>query len=124
MAVALWGLLTSGAAYLFVFEPGRSGIFPVCPFRALTGFTCPGCGTTRALHQLFHGNLLAAVELNPLLFLVLPLVAYLLFAYTRSAITGTDMPELIVPRPVVWLCSALVLGFWVFRNTPMYPFPS
>jgi Protein of unknown function (DUF2752) len=123
-AVALWVLLASGAAYLFVFEPGRTGVFPSCPFRALTGFTCPGCGTTRALHQLLYGNFLAAFEFNPLLLIVLPLVAYLLFSFTSSAITGRAMPQLNPPRPYVWLLTAVVLGFWVLRNTPVYPFPS
>src|SRR5687767_9946485 len=64
--IAIWSLLAAGAVYLFVFEPGRSGFFPICPFRFLTGFTCPGCGTTRALHQILHGHILTAFTLNPL----------------------------------------------------------
>ena len=56
--IAIWSLLVAGAVYLFVFEPGKSGFFPICIFRFLTGFTCPGCGTTRALHQILHGHFL------------------------------------------------------------------
>ena len=124
MAAALWGALTGAAAYLFFFEPGRTGVFPVCPFRALTGLNCPGCGTARGLHQLLHGNVLAAFELNPLLLLTLPVLGYILISYTRFAVTGRAMPQVAFSRKYVWLISALVLGFWVFRNTAVYPFPS
>jgi hypothetical protein len=124
MAAALWGLLAVGAAYLFFFEPGRTGFFPLCPFRALTGLTCPGCGTTRALHQLLHGHVLAAFELNPLLLLALPVLGILLILYTRYAINGRPMPQIVLPRKYAWAIYALVLGFWIFRNTAVYPFPS
>jgi len=123
-AAALWGLLSIGAAYLFLFEPGRTGFFPPCPFRTFTGLSCPGCGTTRALHQLLHGNVLAALELNPLLALFLPLLAFILISYTRSAVTGREMPQVILPRKYVWAFWGLVLAFFVIRNTPVYPFPS
>jgi len=123
-AVVLWSLLTGAAAYLFFFEPGRTGFFPGCPFRAITGFTCPGCGTTRALHQLLHGNLVAAFELNPLLVLVLPLLGCILIVYTRCAISGGPPPQIVLPRKYVWAFSLLILGFWVFRNTAVYPFPT
>ncbi len=124
MAVALWVSLTGAAAYLFYFDPGHTGFFPVCPFRALTGFTCPGCGTTRGLHQLLHGNVQTAFEFNPLLAITLPVLAYLLFLFTKAVLTGRPMPSLVLPRKYGWLVTALVLSFWVLRNTPVYPFRS
>ena len=124
MAAFVWLLSGSAAAYLYWFEPGRTGFFPVCPFRAFTGFNCPGCGTTRALHQLLHGNVFAAFKLNPLLFLLLPLLAFVLILYTRSAITGSPMPQIVVSDKYIWVFSALILAFWVFRNLAVYPFPS
>ena len=123
-AAAVWVLILTGAAYLFVFEPGRTGFFPVCPFRLVTGLNCPGCGTARGLHQLLHGNFVAAFEFNPLLILTLPLLSYFLFAYTRSAITGRAMPQFCISPRYIWMFMALVLGFWVFRNTVLYPFNS
>lgn len=38
----------------------------VCPLRALSGLPCPGCGGTRAVVMLAHGDVLGAVALNPL----------------------------------------------------------
>jgi hypothetical protein len=122
-AVALWVLLAGSAAYLFFFQPGRTGIFPACPFRMLTGLNCPGCGTTRGLHQLLHGNFVAAFELNPLMVLILPLLGYVLLSYTKSVITGHPMPQFSLSPKYGWLLTIVVLGFWVFRNTSAYPFP-
>ena len=123
-AAAIWASLVAGGAYFYWFEPGKTGVFPICPFRALTGFNCPGCGTTRALHQLLHGHVVAAFELNPLTILLLPVLVYALVYFTKSAITGRPMPDISIQPGYVWLSLIVVFGFWVFRNTPLYPFPS
>ncbi len=39
---------------------------PQCPFRILTGIPCPTCGATRSLIQLAHGDITAALMMNPL----------------------------------------------------------
>ena len=118
----VWTTLAVGALYLFLFEPGKSGFFPSCPFRALTGFACPGCGSTRGLHCLLHGQLAAAFEFNPLLILSLPFFLFALFRYTNAALRGRPLSW---PRPDVrynWALVAIILCFWIFRNTPFYPF--
>lgn len=42
----------------------------LCPFRLATGGWCPGCGGTRALRHLMHGDLSMSLSLNPLLLVV------------------------------------------------------
>src|SRR5213082_114107 len=39
---------------------------PLCPFRLLTGLPCPGCGLTRSVVSLAHGDLAAALTFHPL----------------------------------------------------------
>ena len=34
------------------------------------------------------------------------------------------MPQVVLPGKLVWAFSLLILAFWVFRNTPAYPFAS
>jgi hypothetical protein len=122
--LAIWSLIIAGAAYLFFFEPGKSGFFPACPFRLLTGFNCPGCGTTRALHQILHGHFATAFTLNPLLLLAIP---FILFAFIRYSVIvmrgGVPQPNAL-PAPYIYAIFFVILSFWIFRNTPFYPFVS
>lgn len=122
--IGIWLLLIAGAVYLFVFEPGRSGFFPLCPFRLLTGLQCPGCGTTRALHELMHGHLLAAFMLNPLLLLALPFLLYAFLRYSTIALRGRVPRHNALPAPYIYAIFFVIVGFWIFRNTPFYPFVS
>ena len=120
----VWLTLAAAGVYLFIFEPGKSGFFPVCPFRALTGFACPGCGSGRALHALLHGDLATAFALNPLLVLSLPFLLYALVRHTRSVLLGQPMRSNMLPASSIYALFGIVLCFWILRNSPLYPFPS
>jgi len=39
-------------------------ILSALPFYALTGHYCPGCGATRAIAELLHGHVAAALHFN------------------------------------------------------------
>ena len=122
-ALLVWLTLAAGTIYLFIFEPGKSGFFPVCPFRALTGFSCPGCGSTRGLHRLLHGEVVAAFEFNPFLILSLPFLVYALLRYTTAAVTGRQLKGNRLNAKYIWMLFVVIMSFWVFRNTRLYPFP-
>jgi len=122
--IAIWSLILTGAAYLFVFEPGKTGIFPSCLFRLLTGFQCPGCGSTRAMHQLLHGHVVAAFELNPFFLLAIPFLLYALIRYSVVVMRGGVPRQNTLPPPYIYALFFIVVSFWIFRNTPFYPFVS
>ena len=122
--IAIWSVLLAGAAYLFVFEPGKTGLFPVCLFRFLTGYQCPGCGSTRALHQLLHGHVIAAFELNPFFLVAIPFLLYALIRYSVIVMRGGVPAQNRLPPPYIYALFFIVLSFWIFRNTPFYPFVS
>ncbi len=122
--ITIWSLLLAGSVYLYVFEPGRNGFFPPCLFRALTGLTCPGCGSTRAMHQILHGHFVAAFMLNPLFLLAIPFLLYALFRYSAVVMRG-EIPRRNTLRPsYIYALFVIVVSFWIFRNTPFYPFVS
>jgi hypothetical protein len=122
--IAIWSLLAAGAAYLFAFEPGKTGFFPICMFRFFTGFTCPGCGTTRALHQILHGHFLTAFTLNPLFIIAIPFMLFAFLRYTVTVLRGGVLRPNALPASYIYAIFFVVLSFWIFRNTPFYPFVS
>src|SRR5215467_1289585 len=99
--VSIWLLVLSASVYAFVFDPGHTGFFPICPFRALTGFTCPGCGSTRALHQLLHGNFSAAFKLNPLFLIGLPFLIGVLVRHTSFIMRNKVPPGNVMPPRLI-----------------------
>lgn len=112
------GLGAVGAvAFLGLRSPHVPGLYPVCPSLALTGLYCPGCGSLRALHDLWHLDLAGAWSMNPLAVLVLPFVVGSWLAWVRRAATGR--PRRWISPP--WVPNAVlvvVLAYWVLRNVP------
>lgn len=119
---ALHVCVAAAAAFmLYNFDPATSELFPPCPFHALTGLNCPGCGTLRGLHQLMHGNPAAAFRLNPLMVVTLPLVLYAVAVRVLADAWRPTLPQPNFRAAWYWFYLGLVLAFWVFRNTPFYP---
>ncbi len=95
-------------------------LLPSCPFLALTGLYCPGCGSTRCMHALAHFDLAAAVAMNPLLVLALPVLLLMLLwsAGLRPRVLDSLIAWIAQPRLWLWL----LLGFGLLRNLPFPPF--
>jgi hypothetical protein len=115
------GLAATAAAVLFAFDPSTSKFYPSCPFHALTGLYCPGCGTCRAIHELLHGHLASAFGLNPLMVLLIPLLSYMFLPYVAFAITGKMVAAVSVPALWARVTLWIILAYWVLRNVPYYP---
>ncbi len=123
VAIVTAGLaLCAGVVYLYLFNPATSGIYPVCPFHALTGLHCPGCGTGRAIYQLLHGNVWAAMRLNLLAVILLPPVAYGMLSIGMQFIGLKPLPSKFIPAFWIWTLLAVILLYWVLRNIPCQPF--
>lgn len=59
--------------YLFV---TLTGLSLCCPFRAVTGYMCPGCGITTMFLRLAELDLQGAYTANPFLFVTMPLLLF------------------------------------------------
>lgn len=107
----------AGIAILYAFPPSQYSFYPRCPFYTYAHFLCPGCGGTRALYEMLHGNVLGAWHYNALLTVLVPLT-FIWFAlvWLRGAQTNQP-PDFRVPR-TAWIVGAVVaVLFTVVRNT-------
>ncbi|HYP51678.1 MAG TPA: DUF2752 domain-containing protein [Pyrinomonadaceae bacterium] len=117
--------LTAAAGILFLVKtvnPTSSGWFPQCPFYALTGLSCPGCGATRGMHQFLNGDWLAALDYNALLVLFVPMIIYFVLNLVSVAVRGRTLGIGKLPPAGIWTFAVILLVFGVLRNLPFYPF--
>lgn len=113
----------AGAALLYLFDPSSPGTyFPPCLFRLTTGLECAGCGVTRALHQLAHGNVRHALQLNPLLVLYLPFGAHAAASSAHALVRGRWLRPLDIRPRLIGVLIIAMLSFMVMRNLPWYPY--
>lgn len=80
--LALAVALTAVFIYAFV-DPAVTWWMPKCPVNLLTGLSCPGCGSQRALHAILHGELVEALRYNALLVLMVPFLCLSGYAELR-----------------------------------------
>lgn len=102
-AVAL--VAAAGLVFLYLYNPQDISFFPRCPFYALTGYKCPGCGTLRAIHALLHLRFSEALRLNPLLLAAIPVVVGMLLSRRFAT-------NVVVGRVVF----AVIIIYWIGRN--------
>lgn len=130
------GVVGLATAYTAWNDPTTGGaVFPACPLKELTGLDCPGCGGTRAVHALTHGDIETAFDHNAILTIVLPLLAlawgvWMIHAIRvtlarRRATGGPTWPAVLhAPRfsQRGWLgVIAVIVAFAVVRNVGAVP---
>ncbi|WP_372720333.1 DUF2752 domain-containing protein [Novipirellula sp.] len=117
LLIAIVATLVVGAAtgivLLQMIQPENRSWFPKCQFYQATGIHCPGCGATRAVLALLHGDVLLSLRNNALLILGGPLLVIYIVRQNRRP--NFD------PRStlrVVLIMVAVFLLFFVARNIP------
>ncbi|WP_353196752.1 DUF2752 domain-containing protein [Parapedobacter defluvii] len=81
-----------------------------CPFKALTGIDCPGCGFQRSLLALLKGNWGESYHLYPP---TVPLLIVLLYALVKW-IGGFDKRDVVLKILAV-ACGWFVIGVYVVK---------
>lgn len=124
-ALLLTGVVAGVATTLAVMDPNEPGHYPTCPFLAVTGAYCPGCGSLRACHDLLHGDLMGALARNPLAVLALPYLAAAAWTWVGKELGHPPQrSSTSLPPWVIWAILAVVIAYWVARNVPGWTFLS
>jgi hypothetical protein len=108
---------TGAGMMVYCFNPGTHGFYPICEFHALTGLNCPGCGATRALYALLHGNLRLAFKDNALFLGVLAAMAAWGAQFAARKLRCQPATLTMSPK-VLWVLLISALIFAVLRNLP------
>ncbi len=111
LGAAFIGIATAVAAYAY--QPGKTSY---CPFNAATGLYCPGCGATRALHALTHGDLVAALHNNMLFVIAIPIVIYVWAALLSERLGRAPLPMPRIGRRSSLTIACAVALFFMARN--------
>ncbi len=122
-AVILAATALGVGATVFFFNPATHGFYPVCTFHRLTGWNCPGCGMTRALYALLHGNFSTALRDNALFIFALGTLAIRAIWFAVKKQRGRANGEFF-PTKFLWPLLAVMLVFTVLRNLPAFAFLS
>ncbi len=118
--VATAAVALSWCAVAALADPTRPGsvALPLCPFKALTGWACPVCGSTRMLHELLHGHLGSAARDNVVVLALLPVLLYGWLAWTLPRFGAGRLPTWRPSAALQRLGLGVWLAFAVLRNTP------
>ena len=116
--------IIGGGVALFFLNPSEHSFFPKCALYMATGFSCPGCGSTRALYQLTHGDVLEALRLNPGLMALITLGLTDYVRFVVSVIRGNPFQTLFGRLKLLGALMGVMLIYGVIRNLPWPLFES
>lgn len=119
---ALAGLSVVGLSYVAIVDPNRPNLVPACAFRAITGVDCPGCGGTRAVHALLHGDIGSALNHNVLVTVAVFVgLLWIVVNFIRSRLGRQPLRVALTPRWAIALV-VVITAFWIVRVLPWFPF--
>ena len=117
--VAVAGTGLAAAIAVALRDPHVPGSWGSCPFLAVTGYYCPGCGGLRAVHDVLTGDLLAGLQSNLMGLVLCGLLTALWAVWFVAQCRGRPVAwEKVVPSWAAYTFLALFAVFSVFRNTP------
>jgi len=102
---------------LYIFNPTETSVAPKCVFKAITGWSCSGCGMQRFIHAFLHGRILEAIQYNYMLVVFLPYL--LLFGIEQLVLSGETQKrwKRVIEGRTVTITMAVIVFGWVFvRN--------
>jgi hypothetical protein len=107
---------------VYLFPPTESSFYPPCLLFRYTGLLCPGCGSTRALHSLLHGDLRQSFAYNLFVPLLVPYLGVRGLRSWYAAMRRRPLPPWRVGPWAVWAFLLPLLAYGVLRNLPFAPF--
>lgn len=101
-------------------DPHTAGSWGFCPWLALTGYYCPGCGGLRAVNDLTQGDIIGAASSNLVFVLMVPVLVLWWLRWTQRMWVGAERPALTRRHSGVLIAifAVVMVAFGVLRNLP------
>jgi Protein of unknown function (DUF2752) len=115
-------VIPTALTLLYFFPPTENSFYPKCILFQYTGKHCPGCGSTRALHSLLHGDLRQALAYNLFIPFLVPFLGVRALRVWYGAMRRRPAPPWRLPTWVTWAFLVCMLTYAVLRNLPFAPF--
>ncbi len=119
IGIGILGIIVLG--FFYIGDLLHYNWFISCPFKSITGYDCPGCGSQRAIYQLLYFHFKKAFFLNPLLLII---GGYLMFVLIiKTPIFNKKFYKLqtsMLGSKMIIFLILLVLVFFIIRNTNWY----
>lgn len=122
---AVWPVLAAAGAaaaatMVHFVDPNEQGNYPTCPWLWITGTYCPGCGSMRAVAALTNLDLMGAVQMNALLLVLLPALAWSWGSWFYQSLRPSKVPltTLRLKPRWIWMFLGVLIAFAVIRNLP------
>lgn len=115
IAVLLLPLAVLAAGYGIGLLTVRYVHFPPCPILHYCHVYCPGCGVSRSLISLMHGNLLLSLRQNALILFFL-VAAALYYAEFAVGVWGGRLRFSILHKPWVIYSLLVLLGVYLIAR--------
>lgn len=91
--------------------------FPKCPFKLLTGWSCPGCGIQRAVHAILNGEWGEALAYNYFFVISIPYSSIICVAYgLRKLHKSERISELFEHRILAMAYVYCFFAWFIIRN--------
>ncbi|MBE6825145.1 MAG: DUF2752 domain-containing protein [Ruminococcaceae bacterium] len=91
-------------------------LFPPCPSYTLLHFSCPGCGTTRAVTALLHGDILLSLRQNPFVIIGIVLIALVYVEFLLKVFNKKLPFEIFSNMKITWTVLIALGIFTVMKN--------
>lgn len=123
LGLALFPIFVAGIILCHVGLFNLTSLLYPCLFYRLSRLYCPGCGGTRAVQALLHGNLLSSFFYHPFVLYCAVLYAWFMLSHTIERICQKKSPH---KKPIVrgldfrltyvYFGVLLILIQWIVKN--------
>lgn len=112
------GMIAAGAFWLTVIIPFTPVSTIPCPFEAVTGYECPGCGLQSSFVDLLKLRFRYVLMANMLSPILLPLFFVACISWGAEYLFGIRIWQFRIPAGVTITFVIVLIVYWILRNIP------